>query len=100
MNHRSSPRLSVFCAAMALSACSAFADSDGDRRSQDTHRRPPPPDLSEAAATLGFAEETLHQAMRNSGGPPPDLDKAAAELGIDVETLRAALPPPPPPRRR
>ena len=48
--------------------------------------------LSEAATKLGISEESLRQALRDSGGPPPDMEKAAASLGISVEELQAAMP--------
>lgn len=48
-----------------------------------------PPDLSEAAATLGISQAELLAAL---GGPPPDLSAAAATLGISVDELAAVLP--------
>ncbi|MEO1324778.1 MAG: hypothetical protein AAFV59_17435 [Pseudomonadota bacterium] len=62
---------------------------------RDADHRPPRPDLSEAAATLGITEEDLHAALRASGGPPPDLAIAAKALGISEDELKAVLPEPP-----
>ena len=67
---------------------------------QEDRNRPPPPDFSEAAETLGITEEELHAALRASGGPPPDLAKAAESLGITEDELKAALPERPPRGRR
>ncbi|MDP6135733.1 MAG: glycosyltransferase family 39 protein, partial [Arenicellales bacterium] len=60
-----------------------------------------PPDLVQAAETLGINVETLAEAL---GPPPPNFESAAATLGVTVETLQAAFPPPrqvrpPPPQQ-
>lgn len=73
---------------------------DDAERSQKRGDRPPPPDFSEAATTLGISEDDLHAALRASGGPPPDLAKAAETLGITEDELKAALPEPKHPPRR
>lgn len=88
--------------AAALSAATpivatAQSDDDSDQieRSGERGKRPPMPDFSQAAETLGISEEDLHAALRASGGPPPDLAKAAATLGVTEDELKAVLPKPP-----
>lgn len=73
---------------------------DETDRPQQEGERPPRPDFSAAAETLGISEEDLHAALRASGGPPPNLAKAAETLGITEEALKAALPEPKHPPRR
>ena len=51
-----------------------------------------PPDLTDAAVTLGVSEEDLTAAL---GERPYDFEAAAAALGVDVADLQAALPTPP-----
>lgn len=51
-----------------------------------------PPDLSEAAETLGVTEEALLEAL---GGPPPDFAAAAEKLGISEEEIMEVMPAPP-----
>jgi hypothetical protein len=66
--------------------------ADFERRQQPGGGNGGPPDLTEAAQTLGVSKEALMDAL---GPPPPDFEAAAKKLGVSVEKLRAALPPPP-----
>ena len=51
-----------------------------------------PPDLTEAAETLGVTQEELAAAL---GEGRPDFAAAAEKLGITEEELMAAMPAPP-----
>ncbi|MGL5862498.1 MAG: YHYH protein [Phycicoccus sp.] len=51
-----------------------------------------PPDLTEAAKTLGVTVDELEAAL---GQPPFDLAAAAKKLGVSESELEAALPAPP-----
>lgn len=64
----------------------------GQGAAPDGGGAPAGPDLGDAAAELGVAEEVLLEAL---GEPPFDLDAAADALGVTAAELEAVLPSPP-----
>jgi len=51
-----------------------------------------PPDMTQAAATLGIDADMLVQTLEAAGGPGADLAAVAQTLGVSEDDLRAVMP--------
>lgn len=79
-------------------AVTLLALSLGFATAEDNDRpKPPGPNFTEIAATLGVAEQDLIDALgQPEPGQHPDLAVAAEKLGLSEQELMDAMGPPPP----